>query len=71
VKITGAATSLSLPEDSMMLPAALCPDPCVSSSDNKMEQDPVAGELKTTQGLLLPDLEDEFGEFLLDACTWL
>jgi hypothetical protein len=69
VKITGAVTSL-LPEDSMMLPAALCPDPCVSSSENKMEQDPVAGELKT-HGLLLPDLEDEFGEFLLDACTWL
>jgi len=69
VKITGAATSSLLPEDSMMLPAALCPDPCVSSSENEMEDDPVAN-IKT-QGLLLPDLEDEFGEFLLDACTWL
>jgi hypothetical protein len=27
-------------------------------------------EAKPT-GLLLPDLEDEFGEFLLDAVTWL
>jgi hypothetical protein len=67
VKIAGAASLL--PEDSMMLPAALCPDPCASSNENKSEPDPMV-EAKPV-GLLLPDLEDEFGEFLLDAVTWL
>lgn len=67
VKIAGAVSLL--PEDSMMLPAALCPDPCMSSNETKLELDPMA-EIKP-MGLLLPDLEDEFGEFLLDAVTWL
>ena len=70
VKITGAASLPLLPEDSMMLPAALCPDPCMSSTEIKSElTDPVA-DVKL-QGVLLPDLEDDFGEFLLDAVTWL
>jgi hypothetical protein len=67
VKIAGAASLL--PEDSMMLPAALCPDPCESFKVNKSEPDHMV-EAKPV-GLLLPDLEDEFGEFLLDAVTWL
>lgn len=73
VKIAEVAASLldddETPQDSMILPVSLCPDPCQSNENNTLPEEELP--VPPTQGMLLPNLEDEFGQFLLDAVTWL
>jgi hypothetical protein len=78
VKITGAPTLPLLEDDeSMMLAGSLCPNPCLSSigikmvSDTTADVDEIEGDVEDAIPSLLPNLEDEFGDFLLDAVDWL
>lgn len=70
MKITGDAPTLPLRFDEPILP----PQPCLSESLKIEPIDstlfPVLGE-EPTPILDSPEVETEFGEFLLDAVDWL
>jgi len=79
VKITGEIIVTSTSSDNLLLPIALCPDPCVSHVADDDDDEHVQ-ELrrkntfkKATLPLLLSDedAEAEFDSFLLDAAQWL
>lgn len=82
MKIAGEIIVSSKSSENLLLPVALCPDPCLShvhddDQEEEDEQDEHPVHKASVKKVVLPpllsdeDAEEEFDTFLLDAAQWL